>query len=225
MPEIIQKVVAQAEPTFPYDGPFDPGGPTPPTEEVTALLSSDTSSFAVGQTATCDLRIESNTEDVQEYTISIAFDPDVLEVVDADAVTVGVQVNFLDTFATVQSNDVDNDTGVITLVASISGAAQTINRDVAQITFRAKNAGTSVVSINKSQSIIVNDAGSDVLGATTSLNFTVSGQTQTTTTSTLPASGITDTIATFGSVLTGFFLLYVGIKTIIDRKRDKELDL
>lgn len=231
MPNLVQKVAAQAGPTFPYDGPFDQPGPTPPDEQVVVRLSADSSTVAVGGTVTADLSIESNAEEIQEYTVTIIFDPAVLEVVDSDTVQSGIQISFLDTFANEQTNTADNTTGTITLQASISGAAQTINKGIGAITFRAKTTGASVVSINKAQSSVTNDQGTDVLETTTSINLTVSGQavttttTQTTTIDGLPPSGIFNTLATLFSVLSGFLLLFVGMRTIIDKKRGKGLEL
>ncbi|MFC1780466.1 hypothetical protein ACFLY9_02120 [Patescibacteria group bacterium] len=221
MSKLIPKVVAQSEPTFPYDGPFEDPTPTPTTSgEAAVKLVTQTSSLQIGNTATCDLRVESGTEEVQNYSIIISFNSSILEVVDANTVQTGTQVNFLDSFATVTSNTVDNTAGTITLNATVSGTAESINRRIAEITFRAKRTGTSIVSVNKASSSVTGDAGSDILGTTTSLNFTVSGQTETN--GQLPSSGLMDNLATFGSATLGLLMLYVGIKTIIDRRKENQ---
>lgn len=231
MSKLVPKVIAQSEPTFPYDGPFEEPEPPPSTpSEAAVKLSTSTSSLQVGQTATCDLNIESGDEEVQSYSIKISFNSSILEVVDANLTQSGIQTNFLDTSFTIQTNSADNTMGTITLTTTASSASQTINKRIAQITFRAKRTGTSVVSIDKSQSSVNDIIGENIIGATTSLNFTVTGQTQTTPTPApspapqLPASGLFDTLATFGSILSGVLMLYVGVKTVAGRKRDKHND-
>jgi len=225
MAKIIQQVIAQSEPTFPYDGPFEDPGTITPQDKANVTLSANTSTLQISGSVTCDLAIASGNNDVQAYSIQISYDPSILEVLDTNTTTSGVQINFLDTFATVQTNSADNTGGTVTLVATVSGTAQTINKTIAQVTFRAKSTGTSVVSINKAQSSITGDTGTDILGSTTRLNFTVTGQTTTTPGGPLPPSGISDTLAVFGSFFSGLLLLYIGIKTIIDKKRGKGLEI
>jgi hypothetical protein len=220
MSKLVPEVAAQSEPTFPYDGPFEDPGPTPtPSGEASVKLTTTTSSLQVSDTVNCDLSIESGSEEVQSYTIYITFDPNVLEVVDSNTTQSGVQISFTDTFSSVGTNSSDNTSGTAVISAEISGASQTVNRKIAQITFRAKQAGTSIVSINKSQSSVINDVSEDILGVTTSLNFTVTGQTGTNN-GQLPSSGIFDSFAAFGGLTAGILLLYVGIKAVIDRKKE-----
>lgn len=229
MSKLIPEVIAQSEPTFPYDGPFEePEQPSTPSEAV-LKLSTTSSTLQTGSIAVCDLKIESGNEEVESYSIIISFNASVLEVVDANASQTGVQINFLDEFSDIQTNSANNTTGTIQITALTSGAAQTMNRNIAQITLRAKAVGTSVVSINRSQSEVMNDQDTNILGSTTSLNFTVTGTSgeeppgpdgQVT-----PASGISDTLATLGSVLSGLLMLYVGIKMVIDKKRGKEIGI
>lgn len=225
MSKLIQEVSAQSGPTFPYEGPFeDPGNITPGTQ-ADITLTANISTLQVSGSVTCDLGIQSGNNDVQAYSIQISFDPSILEVVDANASLGGIQINFLDSFASIQTNSADNTTGTITLEATVSGTAQTVNKTIAQITFRAKRTGTSVVSINKAQSSVTGETGTDILGSTTSLNFTVTGQTTTISGGDLPPSGLSSTFAVFGSFISGLLLLYIGIKTIVDRKRGKGLEM
>ncbi len=222
MSKLIPKVIAQSEPTFPYEGPFEDSQPPPAeTENVALKLTSSVSTLQIGSLASCDISIESGEERIEGYTISITFDANVLEVVDTNLTQTGVQIESLDTYSTISTNSADNTGGTITLTATVSGSAQSINRKIAEITFRALQTGTSIVSINQSQSSIENNVGQDVLGSTTSVNFTVTGQTSTTTTTTsgsqLPASGISDTLAAMGSIFSGLLMLYIGLNSIIKR--------
>jgi len=222
MSKLIPEVIAQSEPTFPYDGPFEePEVPPATTDDVALKLTSSVSSLQVGATAVCDITMESGDEEIESYNISITFDADVLEVVDTNLTQTGVQIESLDTYSTVSTNQADNSAGTITLSATVSGSAQSINRKIAQITFRALQTGTSIISVNQSESEIENYVGQDVLGSTTSVNFTVTGQTSVTTTTTsgqqLPASGIGDTLAAMGSIFSGLLMLYIGLNSIIKR--------
>lgn len=221
---IIQQVSAQSEPTFPYNGPFEEPTPSPttPSGQAVIKLTTDTATLEVGATVTCDIQIESDEEEIDNYSLFLSFDATVLEVVDVNPSQTGVQISSVDTFSTVNTNTADNTAGSINYVAEISGAAQPINRRVAQITFRAKRTGTSVISVNQTQSSITNDSGEDILASSTSLNFTVTGETQDSN-GQLPSSGISDTLANVGTVATAILLLYIGVKIVVDKRKGKEI--
>ncbi|MDD3646970.1 MAG: cohesin domain-containing protein [Candidatus Dojkabacteria bacterium] len=236
MDKLVGKVIAVSEPTFPYEGPVTPPipNPDPSTDKADIKLTAGTSTLQVGATTTCDINIQSSEREVKSYSIKITFDPNTLEVVDSITSQTGTQVNFLDQFSVTSVNSADNLNGTITLTASISGSAQTINRRIAQIKFRAKRTGTSVVSITKSQSTVLSDDGENVIGSTTSANYTITGQTSsypstlpTTTTSSpanLPQSGIFDSLAALGSIFAGLLMLFTGIKTISEKRKPKDFD-
>jgi hypothetical protein len=226
MPRLIQRVSAQSTPTFRYDGPFEEPTPPAPSGQAVIKLTSTSASFQVGQTATCDIEIASDQEEISSYTISIVFDASVLEVVDSDLALNGTQINFVDSFSSAQTNSADNTAGTIQLEATVSDTAQPINRRIAQITFRAKRTGTSVISVNKSQSAVNNDVNRDVLASTTSVNFTISGQTQQEEPQEepLPESGLADTLANAGTLLTALLMLFVGVKIVVDKRKGKNID-
>jgi len=227
MSKLIPEVMAQSEPTFPYDGPFEEPDDTPVTTDSASIkLTSDSSTLEVGSTITSDITLESSEEEVENYTIIITFDADVLEVVDTNLTQTGVQIEFIDSYSTATTNTANNTSGTITLAATVSGSSTSINRKIAEITFRAKQTGASIISVDKSQSSIENYIGQDVLGSTTSLNLTVTGQTSTTTTTItsnqqLPESGIGDTFAAMGSIFSGILMLYIGLNSIIKRNNKK----
>lgn len=219
---LIEQVFAQSEPTFPYDGPFEnPVNPPPQNGQAVIKLSAASSAIQVNNTTTADIRIESGEEDIKSYSITITFNSSVLEVVDTNLSQVGVQINFQDTFSNATANTANNSAGTISLSATVSGAAQTINRRIAQITFKAKSSGTSVVSVNKTASSVLNGSNADVLASTTSVNITATGQTQTNNNNNLPQSGLINTAFTIGSALTAVLMLYVGIRTVIDIKKNR----
>jgi len=229
MSKLVEDVIAQSEPTFPYDGPFEEPDQPPTAGEAIVRLSTSTSSLEIGSSVTCDLRIESNNEEVESYTLVISFDASVLEVVDADLTQTGTQINLTDDFFETQTNSVDNTSGTIQISAFASGTPQSVNRNVAQITFRAKRTGTSVVSVNRSASEVINDEDTDILASTTSLNLTVTGvseqEEEQQEEEQLPVSGISDTLATLGGILSGLLMLYVGIKSFIERKKGEEIEI
>jgi len=246
---LIQKVIAQSMPTFPYDGPFEePDQPDTQKKAVIKLTNASTK-IEAGSTTKADVTIESESQEVSSYTITIMYDPEVLEVVDKSSSQAGIQVEFLDSFALEKTNTADNSEGKIKIIAEITGSAQTVNRRVAAIIFRGKSVGTSVVSVNKSQSSIKNQSNQDILGSTTSLNLTVTGesaQTTTTTTTTtttisptsttipgtsptttvpgeLPESGIGDIAIIISLVLTGILMSLIGLRSFLDKKIRKIL--
>ncbi len=232
-----QEVIAQSSPTFPYEGPFeDDGEPITPSDEAAIKLTSSTSSLQTGSTGDVSIKLESGNEEVNRYTLFITFNQNVLEVVDSSTMQSGIQVTFIDTFSNLQTNTANNSNGTVKISARVSGASQTINRKVAEISFRAKSSGTSIISVNKAKSSVKNDSGREVLGATKSVNFTVTGQTQTTPPATtptypssksgeLPRSGIFDSLGIVGTLLGGVLLVYIGVKTFLERKRRERLDL
>lgn len=228
MSNLVSEVIAQSEPTFPYEGPFEgpDEGPSPtPSGQAAVKLSSSVSTLQVGGTATCDLSLESGEEEIQDYSIQITYDPDVLEVIDTNLTSSGIQINFLDSFSEEQTNNADNTNGVITLSASVTSGGESINRRIAQVTFRAKQIGTSIISINKTESSVKDTTDENIIGATTSLNYTVTGQTTTTSQQQLPSSGISDSIASLGSIFAGILMLYIGVIAIIKRRiKSKDLN-
>ncbi len=93
-------------------------------------------------------------EDVQDlYAMEfhLAFDPHVVEVMDADPAKEGVQLEPADWWKDgfVAVNNVDNRSGRIAFAATLLNPARPVsgNRAVAVITFRARKAGVSALSI------------------------------------------------------------------------------
>lgn len=94
-------------------------------------------------------------EDVENLfgvDVRLTFDPDILEVMDADAVTPGVQIH-RGTFPDPQSGEValdeaDNEQGTVQYVITLVRPAEPVSGDgtLCSITFRAKAAGTSALA-------------------------------------------------------------------------------
>ena len=226
---LINKVYAQSAPTFPYDGPFERPGSQTTGDEGTIRLISQTQTVQVGSTITADIKIESQEAELVSYTIFITYNPQLLEVTDSDLAKTGVQIDFIDTLATEQTNTVDATNGTIRIVGQIQGSAQSVNRIIGRISFKGKASGASIVSINKGASSLIDSDNKNILTSTTTLNFTVTGESTTGTTTIsptgtttasgqLPPSGIFDTLAAIGGIFSGVLMLYVGVKTLMIKK-------
>jgi len=142
------------------------------------VVSIDPSSAEVdvGDTMAVDVRIDDVT-DLAVTEMFVIFDPDVLEVVDADPDTPGVQVkigSFLGADVTVEKNTVDQDAGEISFsqVASDTVDGSGI---LASITFQGKAAGTSDVSIDTDDLYLLDSADQAIEASVEDGSITVAG--------------------------------------------------
>jgi hypothetical protein len=123
--------------------------------------------LALGQTATMNVRVE-NIANMFGFQTTIRFDPNVLEVVDADAGASGVQIGVGNMWPTdpakvhVVQNTADNATGQINFAATLLGSTPALNGsgNVASIQFRGKAAGTTPVTFSSIQLV---DASAKVI--------------------------------------------------------------
>jgi hypothetical protein len=107
---------------------------------------------AVGDTFSIDVRVE-NIANLYGVETTIRFDPAILEVVDADAGTAGVQVYAGDWWPAgthIVINSADNATGLIRFAASLLAPMSPLygSGDVVSIPFAAKAAGTTTVAFD-----------------------------------------------------------------------------
>ncbi len=143
-------------------------GPTPVAvastlnqANTTVTVSPAQVNLECGKTATVDILIN-NVQNLFGVDIKVSFDPNVLEVVDANATALGVQIqpgNFLDVSGgqgLIQVNGVDVNTGTISYAAiRLNPApAQSGSGIIATVTFRGKAAGTSPVEL---KSVMLSD--------------------------------------------------------------------
>lgn len=174
---IKANVDSNAHPTIPY---IPPGNPTPsvattntatPTPSQSApyiYLGSDDNTYDVGDIGTINVNIDTFGEEIDEFDIVIEFDPTHIEIIDSDAVSSGIQINFLDTNFEVVSggNIVETDIigtetglpGRITLRANSSVATTITDRSVAEIEFRVISAKTSELTIAENSSSLISDS-------------------------------------------------------------------
>jgi hypothetical protein len=133
-----------------------------------ALLQSDpvvsidpsSTEVDVGDTVTVDVYIENVTE-LAVAEMYVVFDPDFLEVADADPYTDGVQIEigpFLGTDVTVEENTVDQDIGEI-FFSQVASDTVDGSGILASITFEGKAAGTSDVFIDADELYLEDGTG------------------------------------------------------------------
>lgn len=121
-------------------------------EDSRLSLSVENLNLTVGEETTVDLLVE-NMPQVYGADVQLTFDPQVLEVVDADKQLAGVQVQAGDFIDIEQGfplrNQVDNENGIIHYALTLMNPAPAVegNGVLTRITFRAKADGQSNVRI------------------------------------------------------------------------------
>jgi LysM repeat protein len=158
-----------------------------------AKLVPDVQTVDVGQLANVTLRIE-NVQDLYGYQVTITFDPAVLEVIDSDPGTAGVQVG-LGTFVTpdyVPQNSADNSLGTIDCVVSQVAPSTAANGSgtLLTISFRGKAAGVSDIQL--SPLVLASAQGTEIAANIHNAQISVGSPTPTPT-STVPTATATPT--------------------------------
>lgn len=161
----IKKIYAQSNttshPTIPFVPPGGSGTPTPTTTPTTVGpiidLTTSKTSYAVGEQGTIEIKIDTKGQQIDEFKIAIQFDSSHVEIIDADPIDGGVQIEYLDTHFVAFENKVETNLsidsagqdGMITINASAqnSQAATVSNRTIAKINFRIKSAKVSEFEI------------------------------------------------------------------------------
>ena len=179
------------------------------------VLSVDPSSasVAVGATTTVDITIEDVT-DLYYIDVYVYYDPDLLEVVDADSGTSGTQIEigpFLGTDVTVDYNEVDQDNGEISFTQEVASDAVSGDGVLATITFEGVAPGTSDITIDESYLYLEDTDGDEITGVSVEDgSITVTGdvtasptlEATSTSTSTLAATSTAEPTATTGPTAT-----------------------
>ncbi|MBW7953804.1 MAG: cohesin domain-containing protein [Candidatus Dojkabacteria bacterium] len=226
---IIQSAQAQtldeiASPTIPFD---PPGGAVTPTTVTGPSITMTTDQFGIGigQNMTVDIVIDSKSQEISSYNVQIVYNPNLLEVVDAQPAVSNTQIAYLDNFFEVDENSVNQANGVINLKASSpQGGASFSNRSVARITFKGKQLGLGQVEVNKNNSSLQTLNSTDILQYTNSLSITVSDSSVTVTPTIitsgtafptrLPNNSITGDIGGPAGLVLGLLLISLGALTL-----------
>ncbi|MEI6462149.1 MAG: cohesin domain-containing protein [bacterium] len=234
-------VDAVAKPTFPYDGPFEiPATTSTATSTVNLTLASDVQNPKIGDTFKVSITISSGQTSIKSYKVQLTYDKSLVDVIDSDSTTSGIQLKVIDTFFTVKTNSINSTSGVVTLEANTSNA-NTVNRKVAEISFKAKTAGTFTITKDSSNTIAISttdtsvplnyQALSLVLGtaaseSTTSTVSTISNESiaSSTSSSKLPGTALSaDTVSVLATLFAATLLIVLGFSaTIRSRKSSYE---
>lgn len=116
-----------------------------------ARLSIANQSLKAGQTADLPIILQTNQEVTSGIDIALAYNTNVLEIVDADPAVEGIQIAATDVFDFVQVNRVDPAKGIIRFSAGqrpTSELVEAAEQTVATIKVRAKAAGSSVMNFD-----------------------------------------------------------------------------
>ncbi|MBI5530202.1 MAG: fibronectin type III domain-containing protein [Candidatus Doudnabacteria bacterium] len=158
---------------------------------ATLSLSPTSNSVTVGSTFTVNINLDTTSQSVYGVDIySLHFNPSILQVVDSDGATAGVQITAGTLMPNNQYNTVDNTNGIIQFsqTSATTGSNYTGSGVLATITFRGAATGSSAVTfdftLNSTTDTNVASLYSDVLTAVTNGNYTVTAAADTTAPST-----------------------------------------
>ncbi|MEI6887236.1 MAG: cohesin domain-containing protein [bacterium] len=235
-------VDAVSKPTFPYGGPFEiPATTSVAASSVNLTLASDSQNPKIGDTFKVSITISSGQTSIKSYKVQLTYDKSLVDVIDSDSTVSGTQLKVIDTFFTVKTNTINSTSGVVTLEATTSNA-NTVNRKVAEISFKAKTAGTFVITKDSSNTIAISTTDTSVplnyqslslvLGTSSSQASSITGSTETIasvaassqTTSKLPGTAMSaDTVSILATVFAATLLIVLGFSATI-RSRKSSLE-
>lgn len=215
---LVKQVFAQSTPSFPYEGPFkviEPG-PEQTVETAKIKLSTPASDLKVDQSFEVSVKVDSASTDISEYHVYISFDPANLEVVDQNQAEQDIQISVLDQVSTSAIYEVDNIYGRVEIVGTADQPAS-IDQAIATILFKTKQVGESSIRVEEEQSSITSDS-ENILETVNTLNLTITGSTSTTT---IPSTGIFDTPQMTYSIFASLLLIFLAAR--IFRNYQKEV--
>jgi hypothetical protein len=171
---------------------------------------------------TVDVLVE-NVQALYGLQFQFAFDPDILEVIDADPDKEGVQVKPADCWKDgfVAVNQVDNENGQIAFAATLLRPALAINgnRPIATITFAARKNGTSGLRV---ESAILSTRNAEAISYTQqagAIGVNASGLAPDLQASTRSAGLATGRLALAGAAVLAFFAALGGYFFVLHRRR------
>jgi len=145
-------------------------------------LSPSSGSFKVGQTFDTNILIDTGGKTIDGVDILyLRFDPKILEVVDSDSKTPGVQIKQGTLFSMYLGNTVDNSAGKISISGLVQpGSGGFMGSGVfATITFKAKAAGNAKVSFDftpgstRDANMAEHGTAKDILEKVINANYTI----------------------------------------------------
>lgn len=217
-----------SSPSYPNSGTTTPptdSNPEPVTHDGTISVISDTQSVYSGETAVMQVNIDSDGAKVKQISVTIEFDSDMLQAEDSESLTAGSQIDVTSTNFTVQNNEIDNDTGEITLNLT-SDTAVVVDENVAQVTFKAIDTGSASVTVSQTASSLSDEDSNDILYSTQGETLSITAQNTVPVSPpvepepepALPQSGITG--ASGVTLIGAIVLIAVSFVTFLKRKKD-----
>lgn len=158
------------------------------TTKANLMLSPDSGNFAVGETFSMDVLLDTNGVEVSQVDFKLKYNPDALEVQDSDRDRAGIQIKDGDLFEVLLSTTpVDTRAGTIEyskIALSESKYYKTAGEPgkVATIDFKVLKEGSAAVSFETSETAPIPTKvyraidEEQILGEVTNADFTVSGQ-------------------------------------------------
>lgn len=164
---------------------------------ATVRFEPSSTQVSAGQTFDVNLRVES-IADLYGFSTKIRFNPAILEVVDADSATSGVQISRGSFFpsdsnqAHVVRNIVDNGTGEIEFAITLLGSTPALSGSgtVATIRFHAKAGGTTPLAFSSLQ--LINSAATAIPATHSDGQITVTGSSTSTSDGDVNGDGVID---------------------------------
>lgn len=145
-------------------------------------LSPSSGSFKIGQTFDANILIDTGGKTIDGIDVLyLRFDPKILEVVDSDSKTSGVQIKQGTLFSMYLGNTVDNNTGKISISGLVRPGSGGFNGAgvFATITFKAKAAGNAKVSFDftpgstRDANMTEHGTAKDILGKVINADYTI----------------------------------------------------
>jgi LysM repeat protein len=164
---------------------------------VTIFLAPGNATIAAGETVNVDIRIQ-DADNLFGADVRLKFDPDIIEVVDANTLIPGIQItsgdfpDFSEGKGFVAQNTVDADEGSIGYAMSLLSPAEPVSGSgrLASITFRGQSSGTTDISFTTV--LLSNTKANQIPSERIGGSITVAGKVMPTDT---PAPAPTDTPA------------------------------
>ncbi len=168
---IFQKIYAQGvdtvvSPTL----PVDPNLIGPLFEDATSgsisvNLISSTLQVNAGDLVDVDIEITTGEQSIKSFIIYIKYDPTILKIIDKD---------YIDTVFIDESDiSIDETTGNIIIKANLQDSVASLNRTVANIRFTSLIPENTTITIDKDQSQILDEDGTNVFDKNNSLNIQI----------------------------------------------------
>lgn len=228
-------VDAVSKPTFPFDGPFQiPISSSAPAASVNLTLASDNQNPKIGDTFKVSITVSSGSTSIKSYKVQLVYDKTLVDVIDSDSATSGIQMKVIDTFFTVKTNSINATTGVITLEANTNNT-NTVNRKVAEISFKAKTTGTFLITKDSSNTIAINTANTNLplnyqslslaIGTAASESASVISSVASSTESsavTIPVTALSaDSVSVLATVFAASLLIILGFSATIRSRKSR----